>query len=325
MELAFFTDCLPQMPLRDLTAWAAQAGFNALEVATWPRADRHDTIAPHASHLDVVGFTECEADTVRELFAAHKLRVSALGYYENNLHEQPERRQAIHQHLRAYINTAAQLGVPYVGTFIGLDASRAVPDNLPLAEAVLPPLVDYAGEHGVKLLIENCPMLGWHRDGYPANLAYSQELWQWMFNLGFYLNYDPSHLVWQNVDPVEALRPHLDRVLHVQAKDTSVNKEKRDYYGPYGQMIGRTDPWDTGWWHYRVPGKGIVDWSAVIGALREGGYSGTVSIEHEDSDPELGGSIEGIKRGLEYARDTLRPLLTDPLAHAPEDAPDVAH
>ena len=74
----------------------------------------------------------------------------------------------------------------------------------------MPPLVDYAGERGVKLMIENCVMEGWHPDGAPGNLAYSPELWEWMFALGLYLNFDPSHLLWLGIDPVAALRPYVE-------------------------------------------------------------------------------------------------------------------
>ena len=80
-----------------------------------------------------------------------------------------------------------------------------MPENLRLAETVLPPLVEYAAARGVRLVVENCPMEGWHPDGYPANLAYSPELWGWLAELGLWLNYDPSHLVWLGIDPVAAL------------------------------------------------------------------------------------------------------------------------
>ena len=106
-----------------------------------------------------------------------------------------------------------------VGTFIGRDPGRSVAENLREAERVFPPLVDYAGERGVKLMIENCVMEGWHPDGYPGNLAYSPELWEWMFELGLYLNFDPSHLLWLGIDPVAALKPYVDRVAHAHAKD----------------------------------------------------------------------------------------------------------
>ena len=144
-----------------------------------------------------------------------------------------------------------------VGTFIGRDPGRSVAENLREAERVFPPLVDYAGERGVKLMIENCVMEGWHPDGYPGNLAYSPELWEWMFELGLYLNFDPSHLLWLGIDPVAALKPYVDRVAHAHAKDAETFAAERNRYGFFGRMSTReSDPWDMGWWRYRIPGLG---------------------------------------------------------------------
>ncbi len=111
-----------------------------------------------------------------------------------------------------------------------------------MAEKVFPRLVDHAGEKGVKLVIENCVMEGWHPDGYPGNLAYSPELWEWMFDLGLYLNYDPSHLMWMGIDPVAAVRPYVDKVAHAQAKDIELFPEKRNRYGWPGIAVTVTTP-----------------------------------------------------------------------------------
>jgi sugar phosphate isomerase/epimerase len=156
-------------------------------------------------------------------------------------------------------------------------------------------------------VIENCVMEGWHPDGYPGNLAYSPELWEWMFSIGLYLNYDPSHLLWMGIDPVEALRPYVHKVAHAQAKDSQVFPDKRNRYGYPGRAINRPDPWDVGWWRYRVPGLGDVDWRRVVDTLYEGGFDGVLSVEHED--PIWGGSEDRIKTGLEIAYRTLRPLI----------------
>ena len=85
----------------------------------------------------------------------------------------PTERDRIHRHLRACIDAAELLSVPYVTTFIGRDITLSLDDNLKLAEQHLPPLAQYAADHGVKLLAENCPMEGWHPDGCPGNLGYS--------------------------------------------------------------------------------------------------------------------------------------------------------
>lgn len=303
MDLGFVTSCMPTATLKSIVEWASQTGFDALEVAAWPGPGRSGA---GPSHLDVAALGEGEAASVRELFEHHRMRISAVAFYENNLHGDLARRTEIHDHLRRCIDAAVLLGCPLVGTFIGRDPGASVAANLAVAEQVFPPLVDYAGERGIRIVIENCPMEGWHPDGYPGNLAYSPELWEWMFALGLYLNYDPSHLVWLGIDPVAAVRPYVDHVLHAQAKDTEVDLVARNRFGVFGRTIDRSSPWDVGWWRYRVPGRGQVDWTAVVDALDEGGFNGTLAIEHED--PVWGGSDERVRQGLEIAYRTLKPL-----------------
>ena len=304
MKLGFLTACLPQRTLPEIVTWAAQQGFEALEVAAWPAlGDRPFT----ATHLDVDGFGTADAERVAALFDEHGLQLSSLAYYDNNLHPDPDERAAVNAHVAACIDAAALLGVPTVGTFVGRDPNLSVAENLKVAEQLFAPLVDRAGERGVKIVIENCVMEGWHPDGYPGNLAYSPELWEWMFDLGLYLNYDPSHLVWMGIDPVEALRPYVDRVAHAQAKDIEVFPERRNRYGWPGRAVVREDPWDVGWWRYRVPGLGQVDWRRVVDTLYEGGFDGALSVEHED--PVWGGTEDRVRTGLQVAHRTLRPLI----------------
>jgi sugar phosphate isomerase/epimerase len=301
MKLGFLTACLPRRSLADIAGWAAAHDYAALEVAAWPAlGDRPFT----ATHLDVESY---DRDAVLGVFAEHDLTLSSIAFYDNNLHPDPAERAAINEHVLRCIDAAADLGCPTVGTFVGRHPELSVADNLIQAADVFAPLVDRAGERGVKLIIENCVMEGWHPDGYPGNLAYSPELWEWMFDLGLYLNYDPSHLVWIGVDPVAAVRPYVDRIPHAQAKDIELFPEKRNHYGHYGKAVTRDDPWDIGWWRYRVPGLGQVDWPKLIDALYEGGFDGVLSVEHED--PVWGGAEEKIEAGLEVAHRTLRPLL----------------
>jgi sugar phosphate isomerase/epimerase len=130
-----------------------------------------------------------------------------------------------------------------------------------------------------------------------------------MFSLGLELNFDPSHLLWLGIDPVNAVRPYIDHVAHVQAKDIELFAGPRDRYGFFGKAVDREDPWDTGWWRYRIPGLGQVDWVRLVDALYEGGYDGTVSVEHED--PVWGGDPDRVRTGLEIAHRTLRPLIIE--------------
>lgn len=301
MKLGFLTACLPGEPLDRIAGWAGTHGYAALEVACWPDRPGRDW---EASHLDVESFAAADAERVRGLLAGHGLGISALAYYENNLHEDRAVREATHDHLRRCIDAAQLLGVGLVGTFVGRDISLSVAENLRLAEKVFPSLVEYAAARDVRLVIENCPMEGWHPDGYPANLAYSPELWGWLADLGLWLNYDPSHLVWLGIDPVAALEAHADRVLHVQAKDVEVHAAARNRYGVFGQVLDK-QPWVSGWWRYRIPGLGEVDWRRVVDTLFQAGYDGVVSVEHED--PVWSGDPERVYRGLDIARRTLSP------------------
>jgi len=306
VKLGFLTACLPNRNLKEIAAWAADTGFEALEVAAWPHlSDRPFT----ATHLRVEDFQERTADEVRELMASHGLVLSSLAYYDNNLHPDPAERRAINSHVAACVDAAALLGCPTVGTFVGRDPSKTVAENLREAEKVFPPLVARAEDKGVHIVIENCVMEGWHPDGYPGNLAYSPELWEWMFSLGLHLNFDPSHLVWMGIDPIAAMRPYVDRIAHAQAKDIEIFPERRNRYGYPGRAVDRPDPWDVGWWRYRVPGLGQVDWRRLVDVLYEEGFTGVLSVEHED--PVWGGSEERVKIGLNVAYRTLRDLLVD--------------
>ena len=306
MKLGFLTACMPERTLAEIAAWARAHDFDALEVAAWPAlGDRPFT----ATHLDVESFGQREADAATALLDRHRLTLSSIAFYDNNLHPDPTERSAVNRHVMACIDAAALLGCPTVGTFVGRDPSKSVAENLVEAATIFAPLVDRAGERGVKLIIENCVMEGWHPDGYPGNLAYSPELWEWMFSLGLclYLNFDPSHLVWMGIDPVEAVRPYIDRIPHAQAKDIEVFTDRRNRFGWPGKAVARDNPWDVGWWRYRVPGLGTVDWRRLVDTLYEGGFDGVLSVEHED--PVWGGSPERVETGLDVAHNTLRPLL----------------
>ena len=305
MKLGFLTACMPERTLEQIARWAGDHGYEALELAAWPQlGDRPFT----ASHVRVDGFDENEADRVRRALDDHGLVLSALAYYDNNLSPDSAERAAYHAHLRLCIDTASALGGVPVGTFIGRDPGRSVAENLREAERVFPPLVDYAGERGVPLMIENCTMEGWHPDGYPGNLAYSPELWEWMFSLGLHLNFDPSHLVGLGIDPIEAVRPYVDRVVHAHAKDAEAFPGARDRYGFFGRISERDrTPWDTGWWRYRIPGLGQIDFGRYVDMLYEGGFDGVLSVEHED--PVWGGTPELIEAGLRIAHNNLRGLV----------------
>lgn len=304
MRIGFITSCLPDLPLDRVAACAAAIGYQELEVAAWPRlGDRPFAV----THLDVDEVLATGGDTSLAVLDRHGVGVCSVACYDNNLDPDPEARRAVNAHVAKCIDAAALIGAPTVGTFVGRDWTRTVPENLREAEEVFRPLVDRAGQRGVKIVIENCVMQAWHPDGYPGNLAYSPELWEWMFAQGLYLNFDPSHLLWLGIDPVAVIEPYADRIALAQAKDIELFPERRNRFGWPGKAIGGDGAHDPGWWRYRVPGLGDVDWSAVIGKLREAGYDSVVSVEHED--PVWSGTPDKVLAGLEIAYRTVRPLI----------------
>lgn len=306
MKLGFLTACLPDATLEQVADTAQALGYQTLEVAVWPALGNRPFTA---THLAVEELTQAQADDVNAMLAARGLSISALAYYDNNSHPDPDERAAVNGHVRKMVEAAALLGVECAGTFVGRDPQLSVPGSLAVAEKAFAPLVDRAGELGVKLMIENCVMEGWHPDGYPGNLAYSPELWEWMFGIGLYLNFDPSHLMWIGIDPVEVVAPYIDRIPHWQAKDVELDPRARNRFGHYGPAVRRDDPWDMGWWRYRVPGLGQVDWARLIDRFYEAGYRGVVSVEHED--PVWGGTPDKVVTGLKVAHRTLSGLVLD--------------
>jgi sugar phosphate isomerase/epimerase len=301
MKLGLLTAAFPELTLDEIAAWAAANDFDALEVACWPAGEGAARRYAGVSHIDVEDFSPDEVNATLE---RHGLTISALAYYPNNLDPDDAVREAAHAHLRKVIEAAAALGVPTVGTFVGNDKSRPMPENLERFAELWPPLVAHAGEHGVQIAIENCPMI-FSYDEWPGgnNLAYNPHAWRAMFEAipdrHFGLNLDPSHLVWQMIDAERVVFEFADRILHAHGKDLEVRPD-----GLYDHGVMSTG---IGWQVPRLCGHGQVDWGRFIGALYAVGYDGVVSIEHEDRRFE--GDVELVKKGFLVARNTLRPLI----------------
>jgi sugar phosphate isomerase/epimerase len=253
------------------------------------------------THIDVDDF---DPDAVHETVNRHGLAISSLAYYPNNLHPDDSHREEANGHLRKVIEAAHRLGVGIVGTFAGNDKDRPLPENLERFRHIWPPLVDYAGERGVKIAIENCPMI-FSYDEWPGgtNLAYAPAIWDEMFSAipsdNFGLNIDPSHLVWLMIDYERVVYDYADRIFHAHAKDLEVRRDGLYRHGTLSSGIG--------WQAPRLPGLGEVRWDRFVAALYAVGYDHVLSIEHEDRRFE--GDEELVKRGFLLARDVLQPYV----------------
>ena len=182
-------------------------------------------------------------------------------------------------HRKRVIAAAEMLNVPIVGTFVGRDQHKTIEENFGDFEKVWPPLVKFANDHGVKIAIENCPMI-FSNDEWPGglNLATTPAIWRRMWEIipdaSFGLNLDPSHLVWQMIDYVRMVYDFGPRILHVHAKDMRIDREQLYQRGVLSLGMG--------WQIPRLPGLGEVKWDRFISALYAVGYDYVVSIEHED-------------------------------------------
>ena len=301
MKLGLLTAAFPDLELAEVAAWAASAGFEMLEIACWPRAGGERRRYAGVTHIDVESF---DPDEVRATLSRHGVGISSLAYYPNNLHPDDAHRSEVNAHLRKVIDAAQRLGVRIVGTFVGNDKDRPLPENMTRFREVWPPLVDYAGERGVKIAIENCPMI-FSYDEWPGgnNLAYAPAIWEEMFSAlpaeNFGLNLDPSHLVWLMIDYERAVYDFADRIFHVHAKDLEIRRDGLYRHGSFSAGIG--------WQVPRLPGLGEVRWDRFVSALYAVGYDYVISVEHEDRAFERTGEL--VKRGFELARDALRPLV----------------
>jgi sugar phosphate isomerase/epimerase len=302
MRLGLLTAALPQMSLGDLAHWAAASEFGMLEVACWPLS-KSDRRYGGVTHIDVDTLDKQGAKDVQAILNNTGLEISALAYYPNILGVDGEQRANQIAHLKKVIDAAILLEVPIVGTFIGADLTKYASENLEEYARVWPSIVKYAGERGIKIAIENCPML-WD-DTWPGgqNVAYSPSIWTKMFEIipddNFGLNYDPSHLIWQFIDEVRPISDFLDRIFHVHAKDMRIDRELLYQDGILAPGFRWAIP--------RLPGLGEVRWPEFMAALYAIGYDYVVSIEHEDRTFE--GTEEKVKRGFYLTRDVLSPYI----------------
>ncbi len=296
MKLGFLTACLPNVSLEDIVKFASGQGFSTLELAAWPVDSSRDY---QAGQIDAGRFNKSEASRVKDLFDQYNLQISAMAYYDNNLHPDPEQRKKYLGHLRKVIDTAQLLDVKLVGTFVGSRPDKTPGENIIEIGKVFKDILKYADDRGVKIMIENCPMENWVKFGLPGNYAYSPELWDALFNElpdeNFGLNFDPSHLFWLGIDYLQAAEDYTEKIFHAHAKDTEILAEGEYRYGLFGRQINPI-PWKSGWWRYRMPGLGEIDWQKFISVLQEHGYDYVLSIEHED--PIWEGSEEKVKAGL---------------------------
>lgn len=282
MHIGLLTNSLTGVGMKDLKSiadWAYEHDIRELECGP------------------AIAMNKAEWDAV---LSEGKVAINTLIYCRNFISADEEEAKMHTDVLRQKIEFAGEMGVGKVVCSAGqLPATIATPDYLPektldASVAFFSDMVDLAEKKNVKLCFEMCPWM-W-------NIACAPSVWDELFariksdKLG--LCYDPSHLVWQMINPYRVLKKYKDKIFHVHGKDTQIDYDALDYYGVLQS---------TKWWRHRLPGLGDLDWNRIIDILYEIGYDDVLSIEHED--PVWEGSEEKVKKGIILTLDHLAKFL----------------
>lgn len=298
MKLGFITNCFAWAGLNDLAAmadWAQANGFNDLEIG--PSIPLNE------------GLFERVAEKTG-------ISPSTFIYCRNFL--DPKEGEAHRAALMARIDFAARIGAQKVVCSTGINDKIVVDGNvlkydpescLDAVADTFGPILERAQQRGIKIAFELCPMM--------FNTAISPYMLERIFErldspmVG--LAFDPSHLVWEMIDPYPMVKQFASKIFHVHGKDCEILWDVLHRHGILHTVHRFDHPVDNGegvkeydnvWYRYRLPGLGDLDWGRLLDSLQETGYEGTVSIEHED--PVWCGSIEKIQQGLLLARDCLK-------------------
>ncbi len=277
MKFAFYTSVFGDLSLQEITGWAKDAGFDGVEI-------------DFGRHIKEPEHTASAVGIAREA----GLEVCAITVFGNMLDRDADARNRIRNQVSQVFAEASGINIPALVVFPGRNESISEDRNYEdIAEFFAGLLAK--GSSGTKVVIENWP-------GMNKNfVATTPSGWRRLFslvksaNLG--LEFDPSHLLWQGIDPVPVVLEFANRIHLVHAKDTKLERDQIQDVGYCGN-----------WWEYRLPGRGELDWREFLGFLiRKTGFSGFASIEHEDREfgwPD--GSIDARKEGLLNALAVLR-------------------
>jgi sugar phosphate isomerase/epimerase len=325
MRIGALTACAPNLPLEH---WMKEAKGNldGLEIAAFQTAQKADITSGArkdwvASTLDLSEpLTPEQAQQIVAMSKEYAVAVHALGSYDNQLHtESGEKNRA---HLRKVIDAAALLrpafpesSGPLVATFVGASPELRLQENYARFKSDFIPLVAYAKDKGVRLMIENCPMEGWEKSDRPVNnLMSAPGYWIACFKaaneagvgdaLG--LEYDPSHRIWQTGGRMDLVAKDLavfgsqGKVFALHGKGAGIKDDEFWKWGVDGKLI---DLGENEWgkrpnYEHAVPGESYdsVGWKILIPMAR-GFRIPLVTIEIEDprykdmTDPERSGTL----------------------------------
>jgi len=195
------------------------------------------------------------------------------GFYVNHMDANRENAKQHHKHVRNVITLACEMGVPVVAGFAGRIVNEDLEVSLPKFKDLWSEHAKFAEDRDIKIAFEHCPMGAFHSPFGGINCICTPDMWDKCFDavpseaLG--LEWDPSHLVCQFIDPIQNIRHYGQRIYHVHAKDAKVYPDVMDRYGIY--HLGATE--------HCFPGLGDCDWGAIVKELYRAGYKNDLNIE----------------------------------------------
>jgi len=294
--VTLFTGQWADLPLEDLCLKASEFGYQGLELACWGDHFEIDKAANHPSYaaakrdlLDRFDL-QCQAISSHLVGQAVCDRIDARHQAVLPPHVWGDgdpggvnRRAA--EDMKNAARAAQQFGVGVVNGFTGSSIWHLLYSFPPVFDSMIAagyeqfaerwnPILDVFGECGVRFALEVHPTEIAY-DVYSAKRAL--EALGHREEFGF--NFDPSHLLWQGIDPVEFIREFPDRIYHVHVKDAIVMLNGRT--GILASHLGFGDP--RRGWDFRSPGRGGVNFEEIIRALNQAGYEGPLSVEWEDA------------------------------------------
>lgn len=281
-NLGFVSAIFPEKTFEQVIDFASENEFQCIEIMCWPRGKAERRYAG-VTHIDVDNLDQTNIQYIQNYLKEKNVFISALGYYPNPLDADEEKSTTYIAHIKKVISAAKLLNIPIVNTFIGRNRLATLEENFILFAKYWPEIISHAETEGIKIGIENCPMF-FTNDEWPngKNIAISPKNWKRLFeianspNLG--LNYDPSHMVWQQMDYILPVHNFKDRIFHVHLKDAKVDQEKLNEVGILATPLEYHTP--------KLPGRGDIDWANFINELDISGYKGPLVIEFEDKDFE---------------------------------------
>jgi len=290
------SSCFREVSLPEVLRWAGESGFQTVEIEAPPMSVRAGGSWFQQSSLNVSALDGPARDALVSTLDKAGLAAAALAWRGHLLEADAERAKAAATHLGRVVEAAATLGVSLVTIYVGRLPGATLGDSIAEFARRIAPVLEQAEASQVRLAVSTSPMVGWQAEDLPGNAAFCPELWEKIFThvrsdaLGLALS--PADLAWTGIDPVAAVTDYAEKVFHIHALDAEMLDLRR-------QDCGVLRP-SGGWWRYRLPGLGVVDWRRFVDRLHELDYAGDLVIPQEDHVWQ--GSLDKVKTGLALAR-----------------------